>query len=85
MTEYTLSSEEAIAQNTLTGIITDAFLALDKGTPNDEGTNYKSLYYGLFNGITAIIGHTATFEQATDALRQLQRMAEDAYIRQGDS
>jgi hypothetical protein len=77
-----MTTEEANVHNSLTGIISGALFALDKQTPNDEGTNYKPLYYGLFNGITDIVRNAATYEQTIAALKQLQCMAEEAYIGQ---
>ena len=82
--EYILSTEETIAQNTLTGIISRALFMLDAQTVGDEGTNYKPLYYGLFNGITSIVRNTTTYGDTIAALNQLQSMAENAYIEQGD-
>lgn len=83
MAEYTLPTEEAVAQNIMTGAISRALFALDKQTPYDGGIDYKSLYHILFNGITNIMRNTTTYEQAITALKQLQCEAEDAYIEQG--
>ena len=84
MTEYVLPTEEAVAHNIMTGIISNALFVLDKKTSSDEGIDYKPLYYGVFNGITDIIRGAATYEQAIVALKQLQIAAEDAYINQGE-
>ena len=74
--------EDAIRQNILTGLITGALFAIDRETPSDANTNYKPLYYGLFNGISLIIENTDSQEQTIAALKQLQCQAEDAYIGQ---
>ncbi|MCL2408281.1 MAG: hypothetical protein FWC96_01510 [Oscillospiraceae bacterium] len=47
---------------------------------NSEEVNFKTLYFGLFNGISLIIENTFTYEQSIDALKQLQRKAKDYYI-----
>jgi hypothetical protein len=83
MTEHQLPIEEINGQNILTGIITHMLFTLDNQTPGDEGTDYKPLYCGLFNGITAIIREAATYEQVVAFLKQLQCEAEDAYIKSG--
>ena len=62
--------------------IFQALLALDKAALGDEGADYKTLYYGLFRGISLIIENTATYEQTIDALKVLQCKAEDFYISQ---
>jgi len=46
----------------------------------EEKVNFKTLYFGLFNGISLIIENTSTYEQSIEALKQLQRKAEDYYI-----
>lgn len=84
MTEYVLPTEEAIAQNIITGLVSRALFALDQQTQSDEGTDYKPLYYGLFNGITSIVRNADTYEQTIAALKHLQCFAEDAYIEQAD-
>ena len=84
MSNYAFPKEEAVAHNVLTGIISHTLFVLDKQTPDDKATNYKPLYYGLFNGITTIIRDATTYEQAMDALKQLQCEAEDAYIGHAD-
>ncbi|MCL2342868.1 MAG: hypothetical protein FWC62_03090 [Firmicutes bacterium] len=73
--EQVLMKEEVLA-----GLISKAFFAIDRETPSDEGTDYKSLYYGLFNGISLVLEHTSTYEQTVAALKYLQCKAEDAYI-----
>lgn len=83
MAEYIIPSEETITQNIENFLISHAIFELDKQTPSDEGTNYKPLYYGIFNGVTSIIENAATYQQAIAALKQLQSMAENAYIEQG--
>ena len=85
MAEYILPTEETITKNILSLIISQALFMLDKNTPSDKGTNYKPLYYGLFNGITAILEHAATYEQTVAALKQLQCEAENAYIEQEEN
>jgi hypothetical protein len=55
---------------------------LNNATASDAGINYNPLYYGLFNGISLTIENTHTYEQTIAALKQLQCMAEDAYINQ---
>jgi hypothetical protein len=84
MTEYVLPTEDAIAHNIMTGIISSALFVLDKKTPSDVGVDYKHLYYGIFNGLTTILRNATTYEQAMDAIKQLQCEAEDAYIEQGE-
>ena len=80
MTEYTMPTEEAIANNAATGLISGALFLLDKQTPRDEGIDYKTLYYGMFNGVTSILRNAVTYEQTIAALKQLQCEAEDFYI-----
>ena len=63
--------------------ILQAFLALDKATPSDEGMDYKPLYYDLYRGIGLIIDHTITYEQTIEALKVLQCKAEEYFISQG--
>jgi len=46
----------------------------------NEDADFKVLYFGLFNGISLIIENTSTYEQSIEALKQLQRKAEDYYI-----
>jgi len=43
---------------------------------NGEEVDFKTLYLGLFNGISLII----EYEQSIKALKQLQSKAEDYYI-----
>jgi hypothetical protein len=83
MTEYTLPTEEAIANNIATGLISGALFMLDKQTPSDEETDYKPLYYGMFNGVTTILRTATTYEQTIAALKQLQCEAENCYIEMG--
>lgn len=63
--------------------VLQAIFALDKVTSSDEGEDYKTLYYGLFRGISLIIENTNTYEQTVEALKVLQYKAEDYYISQG--
>jgi hypothetical protein len=85
MAEYILPTEDAVAQNIVTSLVSRALFVLDKQTPGDEDTDYKPLYYGLFNGITTILENAQTYEQAVAALKQLQCEAEDAYIGESDA
>jgi hypothetical protein len=57
------------------------FFVLDQETPRDDDTDYKPLYYGLYNGISLIIDNTHAYNQTIAALKELQWRAEDAYIR----
>jgi hypothetical protein len=88
MSEHTedndISIGEAILSNAITEVILKAFNALDKETPSDTEIDYKPLYYGLFNGISAILENTTTYEQTVAALKYLQCKAEEAYIEQGE-
>jgi hypothetical protein len=77
-----ISNEEAFIQNALTGLISQALFTIDRETPSDADTNYKTLYYGLFNGISLIIENANSQEQTIAALKHLQCKAEDAYIGQ---
>lgn len=82
MTEYVTPSEEAIALNSMTEQISRALFVLDLTAQSDEGTNYKPLYYGMFNGVTSILRNAKTYEETMGALKQLQCLAEDFYIEQ---
>lgn len=77
-----ITGEEAAELNAQTKLITHLLFALDEQTQSDEGTDYKPLYYGLFNGISLIIENTTTFEHTIAALKHLQELAEEAYITQ---
>jgi len=77
--------KEDVITNAIVGLISQALFTLDRETAGDEGTDYKPLYYGLFNGISLILENTATYEQTVTALKYLQCKAEDAYIEQGNS
>lgn len=78
-----VSVDETILSNTLTEIISQALFTLDEETPSDAGTDYKPLYYGLFNGISLILENTTTYAQTIAALKHLQRNAEEAFVSQG--
>ena len=60
--------------------IAESIFALDAKTASDAGENYKQSYYGLFNGISAIIENTHTHEQVIKALKHLQCLAEEFHI-----
>ena len=68
--------------NEIARLVTQALFVMDAQTSGDKNTNYKPLYFGLFNGITSVIQETNTYGQAISALKQLQCAAEDACIRQ---
>ncbi|MCL2409328.1 MAG: hypothetical protein FWC96_06905 [Oscillospiraceae bacterium] len=53
---------------------------MKENLPNSEEVDFKKLYLGLFNGISLVIENTFTYEQSIEALKQLQRKAEDYYI-----
>jgi hypothetical protein len=76
--------EDVLLNNLITGSIAHALFALDQETQSDEGTNYKKLYYGMFNGVTEILRNTTTYKQTVAALRHLQCLAEDAFIAQAE-
>jgi hypothetical protein len=78
--QESISKEEIVRNIALNRLITQALFTLDGKTGGDEGVNYKPLYYGLFNGISAIIENALTYEQTIEALKQLQLKAEDFYI-----
>ena len=80
--EYTLPTEEAIAHNILNGLVSRSLFMLDMKTESDTNTNYKPLYYGLFNCVTTILRNATTYEQTVAALKLLQCEAEDAFIEQ---
>ena len=82
--DYIFPSEETIKQNIMDTFINRTFFALDSQTSSDEETDYKPLYYGLFNGITSIVKNAATYDEAIAALKQLQSMAEDNFVEQGE-
>lgn len=84
MSKFIVHSEEANTQKVMTHLITNALFTLNKKAPGDDGTNYKPLYYGLYNGIFTIIENAHTYEEVITALKQLQSKAEDAYIEQAD-
>jgi len=84
MTEYILPPEGEIEDSIINSLIVHAFFVVDKHTPSDEGADYKSLYCGLYRGITYILRNTTTYEQIIDSLKQLQIMADDAYTEQGE-
>ncbi|MCL2401746.1 MAG: hypothetical protein FWC90_03775 [Oscillospiraceae bacterium] len=52
---------------------------IPKDPPNNEA-DFKTLYLGLFNGISLIIENTFTYEQSIEALKQLQSKVEDYYV-----
>ena len=79
--EHITINEEAI-RNIQNFKMSKILSALDQNTPSDDSINYKPLYYGMFQGITAIIKNTRTYEETIDALKQLQNEAENAYIEQ---
>ena len=81
--DFILPLEETIIQSIVAGIVSQSLFAIEQQTPSDEGIDYKTLYYGLFRGITSIARNTTTYEQTIAALNQLQSVAEDAYIEQG--
>jgi len=74
---------EDAADNALTERISQALFAIDRETPSDDEADYKPLYYGIFNGISLVIENTHTYEQTIEALKELQRKAEDYYLSQG--
>ena len=74
--------DEDVLNGVIPRLISEAIFTLDRETPSDEGTNYKPLYYGLFNGISLILENTGTYDQIVGALKYLQCKAEDAYINQ---
>ena len=74
--------DESIESDELYDIFMQFIHAVRDGS-SDEDTDYKSQYYGLFNGISLIIENTNTYTQTIAALKHLQRMAEEAYINQG--
>ena len=61
-------------------LISQALSTLAQETQSDDDTNYKPLYYGLFNGISLIIENVETLDQTIASLKYLQQMAENAYI-----
>ncbi len=88
-----MSLKEAANQNTVNGLITQALLELDSATPDDEGVNYKPLYYYLFNGISDVLNKKESIYGAFDpvfsviinALKKLQCGAEDLIMKQGET
>ena len=64
--------------------IVKSLFALDANTETDQGENYKRSYYGLFNGISAVIENTQTYEETMKALKYLQCMAEEFHIAGGE-
>lgn len=81
---YIVSTEKDIKNNIVDCIIKNAFFALDRETHRDEGVDYKSLYYGLYKGITHITRNVTTYDETIAALHHLQALAEEAYIEQGE-
>ena len=82
MSEYSINDTDP--RNIATALISNAILAMENQTPSDEGINYKPLYYGLFNGITDIIREADTYEEAVNALKQLQCAAEEFFAALGE-
>jgi hypothetical protein len=76
MDEKNIPMDEA-AEN----LVSQVLFILDKETPGDDDTDYKPLYYGLFNGISLILENTDSYDQTVAALKHLQWRAEDAYIK----
>jgi len=64
--------------------IAQSLFALDAKTATDQGENYKRSYYGLFNGISAVIENTQTYEETVKALKHLQCIAEEFHIIGGE-
>jgi len=64
--------------------IMQSLFALDAKTETDKGESYKRSYYGLFNGITAILENSQTYEEAMKALKHLQCLAEEFHITSGE-
>lgn len=63
------------------------FMELDKVTEDDRRINYKTLYCGLFNGITSILegvadSETTTVEDISKRLKVLQALSEEHFINQ---
>lgn len=81
MPEYKLPTEEALAQNLAAGLVAHSLFILDKHTPSDDGTDYKSLYYGMVNGVTDILrSQYNNVEDMSAALKQLHCDMEDRFI-----
>lgn len=73
-------SEDAPIEKALTAEILKAFDFLDKSTPSDWDVDYKPLYYGLFNGISAILKSDTINYQARLALEMLQCKMEEVFM-----
>ena len=86
LTEF---SDQASKLNETTRLISKSLFEIDKLTAGDENVNYKSLYYKLFNSISNVI--TSLEEQqipsetVSNALRQIQRDAEEKFLDQAES
>ncbi len=72
--------DEAVLSNSITALIVQTLSAIDQGTVSDDETNYKPLYYGLFNGISLILENVHTYIEVVTALKFLQCKAENLYI-----
>ena len=90
MSENYIYVEKAIANN-VNRCISQTLSAIDNATLRDENTDYKSLYYFLFNGISDILALKSKFTDITcdrihletiEALKKLQCNAEELFLKQ---
>ena len=77
-----IDEEHTIPGNALIERISQALFAIDSATPSDDEIDYKTLYNGIFNGISLILENTHTYAAMSEALKQLQCKAEEFYISQ---
>lgn len=90
MSENIIYLEKAIASDMNRGI-SQTISEIDNAILSDENTDYKPLYYFLFNGISKILAFKSKctditcdriYLETVDALKKLQCEAEELFLRQ---
>ena len=93
MGKNTTLLKKALANDRIDRHISQTLLTIDNATLSDEGSDYKSLYYFLFNGITDILALNAKHidpaclpicAETVDSLKRLQYNAEELFLNQMD-
>ena len=69
-----MTNEDVIVHQQRVSKITDAILALDLRTADDNAVNYKALYYALFNDLTDAIEELEESGGSVGALTSLIRI-----------
>ena len=80
MNKQNNNMDDIIIDNALDWYIKHTLFTIENKTADDGKTDYKKLYYGLFNGINLIIENTCSHDQTIEALKHLLNKAEDYYL-----